>query len=603
LAKVISKATWTCHPAGMTPAAGGTRAAQRGRGLVLTATVGTASVAYALAGGVTPLTEIVGTILVAASFVAAGVLARSRRPNNPLGLAMWATGLCLLASLVQGPPIPALALIGVAAGTASGVLLGYLILSFPSGRLESRAHRAFLTGAALLIGLTNLARLAATGPIDGHANPYQLISDPSLAELTVAAEQAVTVGVLLGFLVLFLARWAGASRPARRVLAPVLLPSLLLVLTLVLSVLADAAQLDGELKAAITLAGILVRALVPIGFLVGLLRTRLTHAAIVDLILDIGQTPAPSELGAALSRALGDPALSVMYWSGEANAFIDSDEQPTALPSAESGQAVTILERAGATIAAIVHDPVLLEDPAFASTVAGAMRLAVENDRLHSEVDSQIEEVKASRARVVAAGDAERKRVERDLHDGAQQRLVALTLSLQEAQLQLGDRLDPAARMSLEQASHNADAALRELRDLARGIHPLVLTQAGLEPAVASLVVRSGLEIDLQVEPGRYASPLETTVYFLVSEALANMTKHANAASAHVHIHWSDGYLTVDVLDDGIGGADPAAGTGLRGIADRLAAVDGTLEVSGVAPHGTRLLARIPTSAPILARA
>jgi signal transduction histidine kinase len=582
----------------MTPAGDAAGGGRRGRELVLAAVVAGVGVGYAVAGGGTSIAAIVGTLVVGMSFVVAGVFARTRRPNNPIGRGMWVTGLCLFASLVHGPPVPLLSVVGVAAGSAAGVLLGYLILSFPSGELESRRHRAFLAGAALMIGLTNMARLAATGVAGGQENPYLLIRDPSLAAMTIAAEQAVTVGVLLGFLVLFLSRLAGASLPARRVLAPVLVPSLLLVVTLLLSIAADASQVGGDLAAVITVAGILARAVFPIGFLAGLLRTRLAHAAVMDLILEIGPGRAPADMGPALSRALGDPDLRVAYWSSADDAFLDGEGRPVSLPAPGGRQAVTLLEGEGSPVAAVVHDPALLDDPGFVSTVARAVQQAVEHDRLQAEVAAQVDEVKASRARVVEAGDVERRRLERDLHDGAQQRLVTLALSLSQARTQLGEHGDPAVRMSLEQASQNADAALRELRDLARGIHPLVLTQAGLEAAVTSLARRSGLAIDVLVEPGRYAGALETTVYFLVSEALANMAKHAHASSAEVSIRWQAGYLSVDVLDDGVGGADPAAGTGLRGMADRVAAVNGTLQVTGVVPRGTRLSARIPTPAP-----
>jgi signal transduction histidine kinase len=223
--------------------------------------------------------------------------------------------------------------------------------------------------------------------------------------------------------------------------------------------------------------------------------------------------------------------------------------------------------------------------------------LAADNARLNAQVATQLHEVRASRARIVAAGDAERKRVERDLHDGAQQRLVSLTLALRLARTRLGDDLDPAAILSLDQASAEAKAALSELRELARGIHPQILTEAGLGPAVETLAARSPVSVSVEVDPRRFPPVVEGAAYFTISEALANVTKYANADRALVRAGWQDGELLVEIADDGVGGADPSTGTGLRGLADRLEAVNGSLEIRSPLGGGTRLVARIPVTA------
>ena len=222
--------------------------------------------------------------------------------------------------------------------------------------------------------------------------------------------------------------------------------------------------------------------------------------------------------------------------------------------------------------------------------------LAADNARLNAEVATQLREVRASRARIVAAGDAERKRVERDLHDGAQQRLVSLTLALRLARTRLGDDLDPAAKLSLDQASAEAKAALSELRELARGIHPQILTEAGLGPAAESLAARSPVPVAVEVDAQRFPPAVEGAAYFTISEALANVAKYAHASQALVRVGWRDEELTVEIADDGIGGADPSTGTGLRGLVDRLEAVNGSLEISSPLSGGTRLVARIPVS-------
>ena len=225
--------------------------------------------------------------------------------------------------------------------------------------------------------------------------------------------------------------------------------------------------------------------------------------------------------------------------------------------------------------------------------------LAAENARLQAEIEVQLDEVRASRTRIVAAGDAERKRLERDLHDGAQQRLVSLTLALRLARAKLGDDLDPSAALSLDQASDDARAALSELRQLARGIHPQILTEAGLGPAIETLANRSPFDVSVEIRADRFSAAIEGAAYFTVSEALANIAKYAKATSATVRAELRDGHLTVEIVDDGVGGADPALGSGLRGLADRLAAVSGTLEIVSPIGGGTRLVARIPNAARI----
>jgi signal transduction histidine kinase len=227
-----------------------------------------------------------------------------------------------------------------------------------------------------------------------------------------------------------------------------------------------------------------------------------------------------------------------------------------------------------------------------------ARRLTDANSRLRAEVEAQLREVRASRARIVEAGDLERRRVERDLHDGAQQRLISLSLELQVARARLGHAGDPDVRHSLDRATEEAQAALVELRDLALGIHPLILTESGLGEAVESLADRTPVDVSVDIGSERYASAVEGAAYFVISEALANVSKYANATAAVVRVRGFADHMTIDVEDDGIGGADPRSGSGLRGLADRLAALDGTISVVSPAGGGTRVSARIPTIQP-----
>ena len=227
--------------------------------------------------------------------------------------------------------------------------------------------------------------------------------------------------------------------------------------------------------------------------------------------------------------------------------------------------------------------------------LAGLLRTHVA--RLDAELRANLEELRASRARLVEAGDAERRRLERDLHDGAQSRLVGIAALL--AQVRRRTDTDPAAAVMLDRAQAELGTSLAELRELARGIHPAVLTERGLGPALSALATRAPVPVTIDADGGeRLPGPVEIAAYFVVSEALANVAKYAQATEATVVIRRADGSVTVEVTDDGVGGADAGEGSGLRGLADRVAALDGTLFVESPAGRGTRLRVEIPCGDP-----
>ena len=246
-------------------------------------------------------------------------------------------------------------------------------------------------------------------------------------------------------------------------------------------------------------------------------------------------------------------------------------------------------------MAAILHDPAFGEDPGLVTPVSAAVRLAVDNERLAAEVRSQLDDVRASRGRIVEASDAERRRVERNLHDGAQQRLVALSLALRRAQAQLPPEAAPATAAALEGASEQLATAMAELRELAKGIHPAILTEAGLGPALRSLARESPVEVAVRLNlSDDLADPISVAAYFVVAEALTNVAKYAAASHVDLTAESDPRELRIEISDDGVGGADPAAGSGLRGLADRVAALGGRLDIRSPTGAGTRVVARLP---------
>jgi signal transduction histidine kinase len=295
-----------------------------------------------------------------------------------------------------------------------------------------------------------------------------------------------------------------------------------------------------------------------------------------------------------LAAALGDPSLSLAYWRPEARTWIDADGRAVTFPTGDERRAVTVIERNGEAAAALTHDPSLLNDPWLIDSACAAASLALDNERLRADVAAQLAEVRASRARIVAAGDTARREIERDLHDGAQQRLVSVLLTLRLARTRTHEA-DSGLREALDQAIVGQQCALGELRDLASGIHPAILTEGGLGPALQSIVERAPVPVALRGLPDhRLPQPVEAAAYFVVSEALANIGKHAQARTASVDVHQETGRLVVEVADDGVGGADASQGTGLRGLADRVAALDGQLDVISPAGSGTRVVVTLP---------
>jgi signal transduction histidine kinase len=294
-----------------------------------------------------------------------------------------------------------------------------------------------------------------------------------------------------------------------------------------------------------------------------------------------------------LAEALGDPSLELAYWLPDRGVYVSATGREVELPEAGAGRSVTFVERDGERVAAIVHDPALDDQPDLVRGAGAAVAMALVNERLDAELRARVEDLRASRARLVHAGMSERRRLERDLHDGAQQRLVSLRLALGMAR-ERADKDPVMTRKLVEGALTELDAALAELRELARGIHPGVLTDHGLEPALEALADRAPFRVEVRAQADRLPPAVESAAYFMVAEALTNVAKYAQADHASVTVGRENGHAVIEVRDDGVGGADPVRGSGLSGLADRVAALDGRLEIVSPEGAGTTLRAEIP---------
>jgi signal transduction histidine kinase len=480
------------------------------------------------------------------------------------------------------------------------VVFVHLVLAFPSGRLGDRYDRILVASAYAFVALSRIAWLLVWEPpfqkdAFAPANPYVIWPNADLAWLFGPVAILVITPFLFGAVLVGLRRhWRRATPATRRALLPIVLAA---PLQLALTVAWHAADANPDqwsgLRAALQhpvagLAGIVF----PVAFLVGLVRARLARAGIGDLAVELGRGVPLGGLRDTLARALRDPTLVLAFPGPSGVGYVDPDGQSITLPAPSDGERrVARLERDGETLAALVYDPAIEgEDPGRVDAVGSMARLALENERLAAQVRAQLEEVRASRARIVEAADAERRRIERDLHDGAQQRLLALAMRLDQAR----DGSSDAAAI-IDATTAELLTAVREVRDLARGLHPTILTDSGLAAAVEALAERTPFPVATDVTDERFPPPVEVAAYFTIAEGLTNIARYADATEARVAAAVSDGRLIVTVSDNGRGGADPVAGSGLRGLGDRLAAIGGELHVASANGMGTTLTATLPT--------
>ena len=521
---------------------------------------------------------VVLALLVGWSFIASGVVGWARRPDNRTGLLMVVVGFLWFLGLLGFAEQAELHWIGDLVGRPLQVsVLAYLLLAFPSGQLESRAARVLAVAAFVAACIVR--------------NSSRLVDDDRLAARIFDASEVAIIVVFLGIIGLLAWRWRAGSGAWRRAVGPLLWPGALALATLVLFFANDLA--DEPLGTTPAWLYRIAYAIFPLLFLAGLLRMRLARAGVADLLVEL-ERPSSGELRDSLARALGDPTVEVLYWLPAEQRYVDLDGRPVALPRDEPHRAATLVERDGRRVAAIVHDEVLGDDPELLRAVSAAAALALENARLQAELRARLEELEASRARIVEAADLERKRIERNLHDATQQRLTSVTLALGLAESQLASN-PAAAQKSLAQAKQALAAALAELRDLSQDIHPSVLSEGGLRPALEDLAYTAPLPIRIEADlNGRLHEQVEAGAYYVIAEALTNVAKHARASRATVTVARENGSLAVSVRDDGLGGADPARGSGLRGLADRVQALGGTLEVESDAGRGTEIKAWIP---------
>jgi signal transduction histidine kinase len=522
-------------------------------------------------------------------YIVAGLVAWWRRPDTRLGPVMVVAGFAMFMSALSWSSGQLFWTVGLLCDFLPAVLFLHVFLAFPSGRLGAPFERALVVVAYIAAVGFSLARmlLGAFGP----QNLLSLVDRPIHERLFEQIQLLTISGIALVAFVALIARRRSRSRPRWRSRA-VLVDSFALALLLIVALFVSAA-FSGWGFEHLRRATFFVIGLAPVAYLIELGQVRLARTGVGDLLVELRDDPPPGDLRDALARALRDPSLTLAYWLPQFDSWADVDGQPVELPEPGGPRATTLIDRNGVVVAALLHDPSLRDEPDLVAAVSAAAGIALENGQLQAELRARVEELAGSRARVIDAEQKERQRLERNLHDGAQQRLVSLSLELGLLEEQLV--ADPAAMARLDRARRAVARSLEELRDIARGIHPAVVSAHGLAVALEELTAHAPVPVDLTVAlDTRLPEALEVAAYYLVCESLANIAKHAEATTATVTVERNEGLLIVEVVDDGVGGADTERGTGLRGLADRVESLGGRLGVWSPTGDGTRVRAELP---------
>jgi signal transduction histidine kinase len=592
-------------PAPVSTAGRGIVSARRPLAALATATVPVGASAIWLAATSDHLEHPVATALyrcyLAVAPMLVGLYWCRRRPASRFGPLLIAFGVVAWAISWQSSDWPLAFDLGVLAEGPLTFLTFYLFIAFPSGRLETTADRLLMAAWAVVLLCFFLPWalgspvIAGGGPLSGCVpacpeNVLQVGSAPRLVETLGRWETYTGIVVTIATLAIYVSHLRAASHPRRRALIAVASSSLLfLPIFFAYHVSAQILKVDPGTLETMSWFVVGARVLLPVGFLLALLQAELFAGVARGRLLEqLMAGPSPEQWRDDVARALDDPELRLGYWDIDARRYRDADGSALAPPGADAGRAWVEVDRDGRPVAAMVIDGALAEDPELVRAAASATTLAVEHGNLEGEL-------RHSRARIVAAGDAERRRIERDLHDGAQQRLVALRLHLAIASEQLDGH---EQQVLVDRLGTQVEEALEDLRTIASGVYPKILTDAGVAAALRSASRHAALS--LTIDDGwrrRHPEEIEAAVYFSCLEALQNAAKHGGPdARARVRLGEENGCVGFTVEDDGRG-FDPRSverGAGLNNIAERVSAAGGTLRIDAAPGRGTRVSGRIP---------
>jgi signal transduction histidine kinase len=547
------------------------------------------------AGGVSDAVAALPAV-VGLTYVGAGLVAWGRRPHNRMGPLLGAVGLAWIAWGLRAADVPFLTAVGLLCEALPFAVTVHLLLAFPSGRLAGGAERIVVAVGYLLIPLVHFPTELLGASREDGIGVLDVVDDPGVADVALAVQTAADGAMLAAAAVLAIRRLRVADAGWRTTVAPLYLCGLVALAVVALLDALDGAGLTasgGWPVDVLDAVGIAIVLLLPLAFLAGTLMGGFARAGeLGELVRRLDDTPVgTAQLAAAVADGLGDPSAELAYWLAAEGRYVDATGAPLDLEPTRGVEEVT---HGGRRVGAIVYDRVLLSGAEPVRSMARVVGLALDHERLAAELRASARELRASRARLAEAADAERRRIARDLHDGAQQRLVLLAIESDRLRRRADD--PEAVREAALGLRGGLDAAVTDIRGLVQGILPPLLAERGLRAAAEELAAQAPLPVALECDPEEFDAPehVQSAGYFVISEALVNVAKHSQATHATVSLERRDGALRIEVSDDGVGGADRARGTGIDGLTDRVAAVGGRLELESAPGAGTRLRAELP---------
>lgn len=527
-----------------------------------------------------------------------GLVAWDRRPSNRLGVLLVGTGVAWLAAGLANTSLPLTVAIGQVTATLPLALTIHALLAFPEGRVTGRRARAVVI-AAYVVALVLQAPLYLFASDEPPFDVLSVAENPELLGAAEVVQRAAGTAVILAATWLLVRRAVEATPVQRRTLVPVAVYGILAVLFAILSgnLLEPILGLDPIARISMQL---LILAGVPVAFVVGLLFGPFGRAGeVAELAVWLGDEDRHGWTS-ALAEALGDPTVRLLFWLPDRGAYVDISGQPSEPPEPGSGRAFSPIALADRTVGALDYDPLLNPDPALIAEAGDLIALAIDRQRLTVELRESRQSLRASRTRLVEATDRERRRIALDLHDGVQATLLGLAL---QAGMLNRDLVDGRGGVGAARAASGSAGQLEAgivrcaavLRDLVHGIMPSLLIERGLFAATEELVdsLPATAVVVFHGDDRGLPAAIESTAYFVISEALANAAKHARASALSVVVRRDDGRLWIQVSDDGIGGVRPD-GVGMHSMADRVDVVGGTLTVDSVSGRGTSLVAELP---------
>jgi signal transduction histidine kinase len=529
-----------------------------------------------------------GNVVLSMALLCAGILLLDEPSQQSSAKMLLGSSALLTAGWLNNWHAGPLPLISVPASPAGTILAAWAMYSYPSSPYEKRAGNWFFVVmlACILVGDTVYivtSRPQWSGFAAGAWWPA-LYPDRTVYQTAGRVVDLVGVGFAVAYVALWAARWRRSRGISRRLARPVVVAASVVCAAVIVELVADAMSAPTHVMNVIYTVEAYLQISVPVAFAVAVLQRRFARTRIADLVLRLRGPARASSITDALRNVLEDPGLEVLD-SAAATA-------PDARHDHGGGRLrLPVVGSSGDELAVILADPALSHDDDLVRAAVAASSFALENAQLELALTEQLRELRDSRLRIVQASIAERRRLERDLHDGTQQRLLALKMMLAAAET---DATDEASRSLIGRVRSELAQVIEELRDLAHGLHPAALGQVGLEQAIRSMAERYPIPIQVSLPPGRFGEAAELTAYYIIAESVSNAIKHGQASRITIDGEKSAGWLRISVSDDGQGGASPAAGTGIRGIIDRARAIGGDAELDSVPGKGTRITAQVP---------